>query len=79
MCVKTDAVHSGISHVTMVNGEPTWHPTYFDRLSADNQIKAGQEGAIEVIVNAMNAHIKNGDVCKFGCGALKNITRGNGK
>ena len=45
----------------------------------DNRIKAREAGAIEVIVNAMNEHIKNAALCENGCGALKNITRGNGK
>ena len=45
---------------------------------ADNQIKAGEAGAIEAIVNAMNEHIKNGAVCENGCGALMSITI-NGK
>ena len=39
---------------------------------------AGKEGAIEVIVKAMNTHTKDVDMCKYGCGALANITL-NGK
>ena len=45
----------------------------------DNRIKAREAGAIEVIVNAMNAHINNGDICENGCGALMSITYKNGK
>ena len=46
--------------------------------TADNQVKAGECGAIEVIVNAMKAHMNITDVCEQGCGALCNITV-NGK
>ena len=70
-------------NITRGNGkqEPTQRDSFclpFKR-PADNAIKAGKKGAIEAIVNAMNEHIKNGDVCKNGCDALWNITRGNGK
>ena len=46
--------------------------------TADNQAEAGRYGAIEAIVGAMNAHMKNADVCQAGCGALWSITV-NGK
>ena len=38
-----------------------------------NRVKAGQAGAIEMIVKAMSTHINNADVCKCGCGALLSI------
>lgn len=45
---------------------------------ANNQVKAGQFGAIEVILDAIKIHVSNADVCEKGCGALWNITV-NGK
>ena len=46
---------------------------------AYNQTKAGEAGAIDVILCAMKRHMDNINVCKFGCGALWNITENNGK
>ena len=46
--------------------------------TADNQVKAGECGAIEVILSAMKTHMNNADVCQAGCGALWSITV-NGK
>ena len=40
----------------------------------DNQVKAGEAGAIDVIVSAMKTHSNNAGVCYYGCGALRNIT-----
>lgn len=37
-------------------------------------MKAGQCGAIDVILNAMKIHINDAGVCEQGCGALGNIT-----
>ena len=42
--------------------------------TADNQVKAGRAGAIDVIVSTMKTHSNNAGVCENGCGALKNIT-----
>ena len=42
-------------------------------------MKAGKEGAIELILNAIRTHINNAGVCGYGCGALCNITSNNGK
>lgn len=47
-------------------------------LLAVNQAKAGECGAIDAIVSAMKTHISNVDACKWGCGALMNVTA-NGK
>ena len=45
---------------------------------ADNQVKAGRAGAIDVIVSAMKTHSNNAGVCEAGCWALINITFNNG-
>lgn len=37
-------------------------------------MEAGEAGAIEAILKAINTHIKDGAVCNNGCGALWNIT-----
>ena len=42
-------------------------------------MKAGTAGGIEAVVKAINAHIKNADVCEKGCCALLNITFNNRK
>lgn len=49
------------------------------KIQDDNQKKAGDAGAINVILRAMKTHIESVDVCKFGCGALWSITDDNGK
>ena len=40
---------------------------------------AGEAGGIETVVKAINIHINNTSVCKWGCCALKNMTANNGK
>lgn len=40
----------------------------------ENEIKAGINGAIEVLVKVMSAHEKNFKICENGCIALSNIT-----
>ena len=42
-------------------------------------MKAGEGGAIEVILNVMRTHINNAGVCEEGCKALINIAHNNGK
>ena len=42
-------------------------------------MKAGAAGGIEAVMKAINTHINNADVCKNGCGALRNMTANNGK
>ena len=42
-------------------------------------MKAGTAGGIEVVVKAINTHVNNSDVCKWGCATLKNMTCDNGK
>ena len=37
-------------------------------------MKAGEAGAIDVIISAMKTHSNNADVCFVGCGALWAIT-----
>lgn len=46
--------------------------------AAGNKVKAGQLGAIEVILNVMKMHIDNVGVCEKGCVGLWNIMS-NGK
>ena len=41
-------------------------------------MKAGAAGGIDAVVNAINTHINNADVCKHGCGALGIMTVNNG-
>ena len=52
---------------------------HFQNITDDNRVKAGKGGAIEVILNVMRTHSKNGRVCEEGCLALYNITLNNGK
>lgn len=49
----------------------TFFPVY---ITAEDQVKAGECGAIETITNAMRTQMHNGDICKYGCSALMNIT-----
>ena len=42
-------------------------------------MKAGTTGGIEAVVKAINTHISNAAICEQGCGALNNMTKGNGK
>ena len=46
---------------------------------AENQVKAGSAGGIEIVVKAINAHIKNVNVCRRGLGALLNMSANNSK
>lgn len=39
----------------------------------ESKIIAGRLEIVKDIVNAINTHIDNPDVCKFGCGTIKNI------
>lgn len=43
------------------------------------KVKAGECGAIEVVVNVMKTHINNLGICSYGCVALGVITYGSGK
>ena len=47
--------------------------------AAENRVKAGAAGGIEAVMKAINTHICNADVCENGCGALRNMTKHNGK
>ena len=42
-------------------------------------MKAGEAGGIEAVVKAINTHISSADVCKNGCGTLRNMTANIGK
>lgn len=44
----------------------------------DNKIIAREVGVIGVLLEVLKEHIKNDVICKYGCGALNNITE-NGK
>ena len=44
--------------------------------TADNKAKAGECGAIEVILEAMKTHMNNAGVCEKGCGTLWNTSFG---
>ena len=44
----------------------------------NNKVRAGEAGAIDVILSAMGRHIDNANICMRGCWALMNITV-NGK
>ena len=48
-------------------------------MADENRVKAGAAGGIEAVVNAMNTHINNADVCEYGCRALWSMTLKNGK
>lgn len=43
-------------------------------IAVNNRKKAGELGAIEVVLNVMNQHANNANVCLNGLGALNNIT-----
>ena len=47
--------------------------------SDENVNKLATAGGIETIVKTINVHIKNTDVCKYGCWALVKITESNSK
>ena len=42
--------------------------------TTDNQVIAGREGAISVVLSVLNKHISSESVCDSACGALYNIT-----
>lgn len=45
----------------------------------DNKARAGECGAIGMIVSAIKVHTNNLNVCEYGCKTLCNITSNNGK
>lgn len=45
----------------------------------DNKARAGECGAIGMIVSAIKVHTNNLNVCEYGCKTLCNITLNNGK
>ena len=42
-------------------------------------MKAGTAGGIEAVVKAINAHINNKGICRFGCAALEKMVLRNSK
>ena len=42
--------------------------------TTDNQVIAGREGAISVVLSVINKHVSSESVCNSACGALHNIT-----
>lgn len=77
MRANGDAVYFGTLQLMVKSVKPRTRLSTF-MILADNEIKAGDSGAIEVTVNAMRKHINNTGVCERGCGVLMNITL-NGK
>ena len=46
--------------------------------TTDNEVIAGREGAISVVLSVLNKHVSSESVCKSACGALWNITDNDG-
>ena len=44
----------------------------------DNQVIAGREGAISVVLSVLNKHISSESVCTTACGALRSISINSG-
>ena len=65
--------HSGwyITNIHNNNNTTKWN---FSWIPDDNKVKAGNLGAIEMILGAMKTYPSNTAICKQGCGALCNIT-----
>ena len=42
--------------------------------TTDNQVIAGREGAISVVLSVLTKHISSESVCTTACSALSNIT-----
>lgn len=59
--------------VISLNQKDSLHISFF-LITASNQAKAGECGAIKVISDAMKKHTRDANVCRSGCGALGNIT-----
>ena len=45
---------------------------------SDNQVIAGREGAISVVLSVLNKHVSSASVCNNACCALRNITANDG-
>ena len=43
-----------------------------------NQVIAGREGAISVVLSVLTKHVSSESVCHTACGALRNITVNSG-
>ena len=46
--------------------------------TTDNQVIAGCEGAISVVLSVLNKHVSSESVCSSACGALSSITANDG-
>ena len=46
--------------------------------TTDNQVIAGREGAIRVVLSVLNKHVSSESVCDRACGALTCITANAG-
>lgn len=65
------AVHSTISRFYVNYFIKTLYSRF---ITADNREKAGESGAIDVILNAIITNLYNYNICYNGCNALLNIT-----
>ena len=46
----------------------------FTLTTIDNEVIAGREGAISVVLSVLNKHVSSAAVCNNACCALNNIT-----
>lgn len=49
------------------------------QMADENKVKAGRAGGIKIVVETLNAHISNADVCEWACAALYGMAYNNGK
>lgn len=84
---KANVCHFGcgaLKNITCNNGKSTTtkidtiYKIEFTKYIANNIIRAGQSGAVELLVSAMKTHINSAGVCENCCNTLYNITV-NGK
>ena len=47
---------------------------YLTLTTTDNQVIAGREGAISVVLSVLNKHVSSESVCTSACCALRYIT-----
>ena len=51
---------------------------YLMLTTTDNQVIAGREGAISVVLSVLNKHVSSESICYSACDALRYITFNDG-
>ena len=68
-----------IFHFTETIGKYKISPVIDNNLHVDGQEEVRNAGGISTVIRAMNMHINDSDVCKYGSRALAGLSKNNRK